>query len=330
MKAVRFIPGQVDLHSRLDDIPAPVAADGQTLVRLRHAAINQRDLMIARGEYLSDAPMSTMGSDGAGYVDGDHPTASLVVINPVLDWGLQERQPDRNTIRTLGVPDDGTFAESILVPRSNVRPAPVHLNSAEAAALPLAGLTAYRALFSRGTLTHGETVLVTGIGGGVAHLAAQFAIASGTRVFVTSREATNIAAAMAMGAEAGVTTESPDWARDLRAVMDQADLVIDTLGGRLFEFLPGLCREGGRIVTMGALTGFDVSVSMFTVFRKQIDIRGSSVGSPADFDGMLELVTRAGIRPSIAAEFPLSHFTEAFDFLARPHSPGKVVLQIDD
>ncbi len=333
MKAVRTHPIPAGRSVAYEDIPPPKQEPGQALVGLTYAAVNRRDLMIASGEFLAEAPSSTMGSDGAGYLVEEERASSksarqLVVINPVLSWGNEERQPDRSTIRTLGVPDNGTFAEIIAVPRENIHPAPPHLSEQEAAALPLAGVTAYRALFSRGQLTPGETVLITGIGGGVAHIAAQFALASGARVFVTSRTADNIEAATAMGASGGAATHDPDWARSLRSVMGPADLIIDTLGGQPFEHLTSLCREGGRIVTFGALAGHDVTLSMFTLFRKQIDIRGTSVGSPSDFAAMLELVESQHIRPAIAAEFPLSKVTEALRQVAAPRVPGKVVLQI--
>lgn len=333
MTAVVFNPQEAQRKAVVRRIAAPTLGAGQALVRVSHAALNRRDALIAAGEYLPTAPPSVMGSDGTGtVVETDEPDVCAigthVVINPVLDWGDEERIPDRRTIRTLGVPDDGTFAEYILLPSRNLCAVPAFLTPEEAAGLPLAGLTAYRALFPRGDLLPGETVLLTGIGGGVSMMALQMAVAHGARVFVTSRSAANIDAAVQLGASGGVETTDPNWSRELRSTMGPADLVIDTLGGDQFNALLALTREGGRIVNLGALMGNPKDFPVATIFYKQLDIRGTSVGSPQDFADLLAFVQQHQIRPPVAAAYRLEDFDEALDFLIGERPPGKVVLNV--
>ncbi|MFY9719447.1 MAG: alcohol dehydrogenase catalytic domain-containing protein, partial [Candidatus Cybelea sp.] len=147
---------------RVDEVPVPQPGDGEVLVRIRAAALNRRDLFITQGLYPNIRLPVTLGSDGAGEVGGE-----AVVIDPMLHWGDDARVWDAATATILGMPRDGTFAGYVSVPAENVYPKPEHLSMEEAAAIPLAGLTAYRAVFTRGALRAGETVLITGIGGGV-------------------------------------------------------------------------------------------------------------------------------------------------------------------
>lgn len=241
--------------------------------------------------------------------------------------GESERIPDRRTIRTLGVPDDGTFAEFVRLPAESLWPVPAHLTGPEAAALPLAGLTAYRALFSRGGLTAGETVLITGIGGGVSLLALQLAVAVGARALVTSRSQDNIDVATSLGAAGGVRVTERGWARELRSQLGQVDLVVDTIGGDQFAHLPALCVEGGRIVVLGAMTGNPSDLPVSLLFYKQLDVRGTSVGSPRDFSGLLTLVEKHSVRPLVAAEFELAAFADGLRFLVGARPPGKIIFR---
>lgn len=331
MWGVVFDPQRANGRVRYERLDVPSVDGSGVLVRVAHSALNHRDCLIARGNYLPDAPRSVMGSDGAGLVvevgEGCPWTVGdPVVINPVLQWGNEQRIPNRKTIRTLGVPDDGTFAEYIRLPAHSLARAPQHLTQAQAAALPLAGLTAYRALFTRGGLQAGETVIITGIGGGVSQIALQMALAAGARVFVTSRSQENIDTAMTQGADGGVVTGEDGWDRALRKRAGHVNLVIDSVGGADFSRLPGLCVEGGRIVVFGALAGESTELAIPMLFYKQLDIRGTSVGSPADFASMLDFVDRHGIQPAVAAEFPLSRCAEAIEYLMGQRPVGKVVL----
>jgi NADPH:quinone reductase-like Zn-dependent oxidoreductase len=196
MLAIQVHEGGELRHETVTD---PVPAPGEVVVELRAAALNRRDLLVAGGTYPFPLPLIP-GSDGAG-VRRD--TGEEVVIFPTLAWGEREevQGPD---FQILGGPRNGTYAELVVVPEANVFAKPARLSWEEAAALPLAGLTAYRALFSRGGLRVGETVLVLGAGSGVSTFAVQLAAQAGARVIVTSSSADKIERSVALGAEGGV------------------------------------------------------------------------------------------------------------------------------
>ena len=213
---------------RHETVADPVATPGEVVVELRAAALNRRDLLVAGGTYPFPLPLIP-GSDGAG-VRRD--TGEEVVIYPALDWGPREEAfgPD---FQVLGGPRNGTYAELVVVPEANVFPKPARFSWEEAAAFPLAALTAYRALFSRGGLRSGETVLVLGAGSGVSTFAVQLAAQAGARVIVTSSSADKIERSVALGAERGVNYATEDWVaavegarrRRSRRRLDRLDLV---------------------------------------------------------------------------------------------------------
>ena len=192
----------------MQDRPVPQAGAGQAVVKVRAAALNRRDFWITRGLYPDVRCPVILGSDAAGVVtavgSGVDPSwvGREVVIDPGLDWG-DTPCAQGDAFRILGMPDDGTFAEAVAVPAGQLRAKPAHLSWEEAAALPLAGVTAYRAVVVQGRVAAGQRVLVTGIGGGVATFALQIARAAGATVFVTSSSADKIASAIALGAKAG-------------------------------------------------------------------------------------------------------------------------------
>ncbi len=187
MKAIRLHELEGPDELVYEDVPEPEPGPGETVVRLRAAALNRRDLFATQGQYPGVTPdilPKIPGSDGSGEVvatgeDAEGPgEGTEVVINPALYWGDDPRVPGKE-YRILGLPDDGTFAQFIKVPSDHVFPKPSHLSHEEAAALPLAALTAYRALVTRGGVAEGETVLVPGVGGGVATFLVQIASALG-------------------------------------------------------------------------------------------------------------------------------------------------------
>ena len=243
------------------------------IVELRTAALNRRDLLVCQGTYPFPLPL-VPGSDGAGI---RRDTGAEVVIYPALDWGDREEAfgPD---FQILGGPRDGTFAELVAVPEANVFPKPAQLSWEEAAALPLAGLTAYRALFARGRLRAGETVLVLGAGSGVSTFAVQLAAQVGVRVLVTSSSDERIDAGPVLGAEAGVNYGSDDW---VAWVKDRGgvDLVIDSVGSTWPQSLDCL-RPGGRVVAFGATGGTEAMLAVRPLYFGQFSLLGTMMGSP--------------------------------------------------
>ncbi len=315
------------------EVPEPVAGPGAARVRLQAAALNHRDLWIRQGRYAGLKYPIILGSDGAGVVDTVGSDADRgwigrpVIINPSLDWGSDERAQGPK-FRFLGLPDDGTFAEAVVVPAANLAPRPDHLSAAQAAALPLAGVTAWRALFARGELRSGESVLVTGIGGGVALFALQFARAAGATVWVTSSSADKLARARSLGAAGGADYREADWAPRLREQAGLFDLVIDSAMGEGLGPLIELTRPGGRIVFYGATRGNPPGFDARRVFFRQLSLRGTTMGSPADFAGMTQLVASSRLAPVVDAEFPLARADEALRRMETGAQFGKIVLNV--
>ena len=306
----------------LKSLPDLVPGPEQTVVRLKAAALNHRDVWIQSGKYAGLKFPITLGSDGSGELqDG-----SAVIINPSLDWGTQERAFG-SSFRILGLPDNGTFAEQVQVPTRNVTPKPAHLSHEQAAALPLAGLTAYRALFSRVNLQAGERVLITGIGAGTALLAMQFALAAGAQVHVTSGSDDKLSRAQALGAAGGANYNDPNWGKSLQSA-GGFDVVIDSAGGDGFAQLIELAAPGGRISFFGATHGNPSKFELRRVFWKQISLLGTTMGSPDDFANMAAFVTRHNIVPVIDQTMPLHDANIALQRMATGLQFGKLVLSV--
>jgi NADPH:quinone reductase-like Zn-dependent oxidoreductase len=252
---------------------------------------------------------------------------SAVVINPSLDWGTDDRAQGPS-YRILGLPDNGTYAELVAVPADNVFPKPTALTWAEAAAIPLAGLTAYRALFTRAQVKAGETVLVTGIGGGVASFALLFARHAGARVIVTSGSDDKLARAREVGAEGGVNYRAEGWGKAVQALTDGGpDIIIDSAGKDVFPTLVDIIKPAGRIVTFGVTTGSPSTIEVRKIFWKQISILGSTMGTPREFAGMLTLF-EDGLKPVVDRVFPLADAAAAHARMDQADQFGKIVLTI--
>jgi NADPH:quinone reductase-like Zn-dependent oxidoreductase len=316
----------------LQTVADPVAAPGHAVVRLKAAALNHRDLWIQQGLYAKIQLPIVLGSDGAGTVisvgsDADKAWVGQdVIINPSLDWGSDPRAQGPQ-FRILGLPDAGTFAEQIAIPVANLAPKPVHLSWEQAAALPLAGLTAWRALFTRAQLKAGERVLVTGVGGGAALFALQFAVAAGATVFVTSSSPDKISRAQALGARGGVNYRDADWADQLlKLAGGPFDVIVDSAGGEGFAKLIDLTRPGGRITFFGATAGNPPGIDLRKCFFRQINILGTTMGSPVDFAGMTALVAAQKITPVVDKVFPLAQADAALRHMEASAQFGKIVV----
>jgi zinc-binding alcohol dehydrogenase/oxidoreductase len=319
-----------------EDAPDPEPGPGETVVRLHAAALNRRDVFVTRGQYPGAKPEALpviLGSDGSGEVvargdgAGGPDEGTEVVINPALYWGDDPRKPGKE-YRILGLPDDGTFAQLVNVPSENVFPKPSHLSHEEAAAIPLGALTAYRALVTRGRVQEGETVVVPGIGSGVATFVAQMAAALGARVFVTSGDDEKIEKAKKLGAEGGVNYNSEDWSRELKSMSGGVDLAVDHVGGEAFDAMVSLARPGSRIVTFGATAGPKVTVVMPRIFLKHLTVLGTAMGTNEEFGAMLDLFAEHGLRPTINETFPLQETASAMEYMEEGSGIGKIVLDI--
>ena len=310
------------------EVPDPQPGEGEAVVRLTAAALNHRDLWIMQGKYPGIHHPIILGSDGCGIVERG-PEAWLgqsVVLCPSLDWGPNPRF-QQLSYQILGLPRDGTFAEQVIIPVENLVKRPKHLSPTVAAALPLAHLTAWRALMSRAGLKTGERVLISGVGGGVALAALQLAVASGARVFVTSSDPQKIERAIAMGAEGGALYTDPDWVAQLQqACAGGFDVVIDSAGGEGFGGLLKMLAMGGRLAFYGGTRGRWPEILPQHLFYKQASIFGSTMGSPIEFAEMVEFIEIYQIEPVIDHTTSLDAGAAAFAYLATGAQFGKVVL----
>ena len=304
------------LHYR--ELPTPVCGEGQVRIKLYAAALNHRDQYIRDGQYSKIVLPAVLGSDGVGVVTEAPSNPELlgkrVIIYPELSVG-----------NIIGMPSQGTLAQEIVVPAANVFEAPDHLTDEQASALPLAGLTAFRALMRQGALQSTDTVLITGIGGGVATMALLFAVAAGARVIVSSTSDEKLSRALALGASYGVNIHDADWTKHVKA-HGNVDLVIDSIGGDTFNSLTDVLVPGGRVVIYGASRGAAPSMNLHRVFWKQLHILGSTMGSAQEFADMLQLVRHHSIIPVVDRVYAMSDAVEAFDRLHTAQQFGKIVI----
>lgn len=316
----------------LEQVPDPAPAPGEVVVSLKAAALNRRDVFVRKGVAKVPLPL-TPGSDGAGVVhavgagvtgvsEGDE-----VIILPSLAWGDDQRAPG-SRFRILGGPDQGTYAEQIVIPAENVFPKPARLSWHEAAALPLAGLTAWRALFTRARVQPGETVLVIGIGGGVATFALNLAKAAGCRVVATSSSDDKLARAAELGADVGVNyrTTGDDWPAAVKeANGGGVDVVIDSVGSTWAGSIDA-CAPGGRVVVFGGTGGAKVELGVRPVTLGQVALLGTTMGSPSEFAQLLAAVDAQSWVPVVDSVRPLGDAAAAHEREEAGLHFGKLVL----
>lgn len=290
-------------------------------VKLESSALNHRDIWIMKGMYAGITLPCVLGSDGAGYA-GDR----QVVINPGAQWGDQEHVQDRR-FHVLGMPTQGTMATAMYCHEDDLFTVPQHLNSQQAAAFSLAGLTAYRATMVKGICSAQKRVLITGIGGGVSVICMQIAKVIGAEVVVTSSSATKRQRALDLGATAALDYRADDYKHTLKEIAgDGFDLIIDSAGGPDFRLLVRYAAFGGRIVLYGGSAGNWEQVNPQMIFWKQLQILGTTMGSPADYAAWWQFVTDHALEPIIDRVYPLRQAAEAFAYLEAGRQMGKVVL----
>jgi zinc-binding alcohol dehydrogenase/oxidoreductase len=305
----------------------------QVLIRLQNAALNHRDLWLTKEQTQTFPNGIILGSDGAGVVEdvGEDANPLLVgaevIINPSLNWG-NNSLVQGDSFKILGFPDHGTFADYIVIPKQYVFEKPEHLSFEEAAAVPLSGLTAYRALFSKARLRAGEKVLITGIGGGAALWLLQFAVAYKAKVYVTSSSEEKITKAKELGAIGGFNYTDPEWVNAAQKETSGFDIIVDSAGGKDFNKLLDLALPGGRIVNFGRTAGNIHDLNTRTLYWKQISIIGTTMGTRDEFLSMLDFVENRAIKPVIDKVYPLENIQEAFNRMDESNQFGKIILQI--
>jgi NADPH:quinone reductase-like Zn-dependent oxidoreductase len=312
----------------LEEAPDPEPAPGQVLVRVRASALNHLDVWIRKG--LPSVPKPRiLGADGAGVVEalGDDVSGfergERVVLNPGIEAG-------GGRIHVIGEHGDGTNAELIAVPATNVHAIPDELSFEEAAAFPLVFETAYRMLVTRAGLREGEWVLAWGVGGGVSTAALAIAKALGARVLVTSSSDVKLERARELGADATVNHRTGD----VKAAVQQAtdgrgiDVVVENVGEATWATSLQVAAPGGRITVCGATSGANPPAGLHRVWWKQLSILGSTMGTGEDFAGAYELVASGRARPVVDSVLPLEEIRAAHERLEAGEQLGKIVLTI--
>lgn len=329
----------LSVGSRPDPVPGP----GEVLVRLSAAALNRLDLFVRNG--IPGVPVAfphVPGADGCGTVEalGDGVTdvavGERVVLQPGLSCGRCEfcAEGERSLCvgyEILGEHRDGTLAERVAVPRANVWRAPEHLSDEEAAAFPLAAMTAWRMLVTRASLRPGESVLIHGVGGGVSLYALQVArLAGASLVIVTSGSERKLEKARALGADVALDYRSVDVGRKVRELTGKrgVDVVVDSVGAATWRASLTAAARKGRIVTCGATSGPNPEEELRIVFWKQLSILGSTMGTDAEFGALLGAVERRQIVPVVDAAFLLEDVRAAYGRLESGDGFGKVVVRI--
>jgi NADPH:quinone reductase-like Zn-dependent oxidoreductase len=318
MKAIRIHEDGGPDVLRYEDAPDPEPGPGEVLVRLRAASLNHLDLWVRKG--LPSVPKPRiLGADGAGIRED---TGERVVINPGIEHGDQ--------ITVVGEHMDGTHAELVAVPESNVYPLPDEHSFEEAAAFPLVFETAYRLLVTKAQLREGEWVLLWGIGSGVATAGLAISKALGARALVTSSSDQKLERARDLGADAVVNHADGD----VRAAVSDAtggagvDVVLEHVGEATWQSSLQAARAGGRIAVCGATSGPNPPAALHRIWWKQLTIYGSTMGTREDFEAAYELVKSGRAKPVVDSVFPLAEARAAHERLEAAEQFGKIVLTV--
>jgi NADPH:quinone reductase-like Zn-dependent oxidoreductase len=323
----------------LDDLrcveqPAPTPGPQQLLLRMRAAALNYRDLSIARGEYGSYPLPLVPVSDGVGTVIaiGDEvrrfQVGDLVCPSYVPGW-IEGAIREETAMRRLGGPTNGVLRELMCVDEEAAVRVPAHLDAAQAATLPIAGVTAWQALFAEGAVSAGQTLAVQG-SGGVSLFVVQLARAAGIRVLSLLRGSGRRELLEQLGAEV-FDSEQPNWPEQLRAATAGrgVDLFIDVVGGPMLPQAIAATRVGGTVVLLGYVGGTVVTLDLIAVIRRAVTLRAVSGGSRQSFEQLVGFMEQHALEPVIDARFKFEDVRAAYDHLATGKPTGKVVIDFD-
>ena len=324
MKAITITQEKEPIQ--LSEITQPEIAKDECLIKLSASALNRRDQWIREGMYPNIQFGTVLGSDGCGVVvEGPNEWLNKkVVINPNIGWG-NDPEVQSSSYSVLGMPVNGTLAEYIKVPIGRLHQKPAHLTDNEAAALPLAGLTAFRATVKKGLAGKWKKVLVTGAGGGVSQFAIDFALAVGAKVYVTSGDDKKIQKVKEQGVIDGFNYKNEQWLKDAGKV--GFDTIVDSAGGNQLNNYLKIIKPAGRIVMYGSTTGYPEKVDVFRLFWSQAQIMGSTMGNDEEFTEMIDFVNKHQIKPTIDEIFSPLEYLDAFERFKAPNHFGKIVIK---
>ena len=328
---------------RVQELPEPtIKSPHQVLVRVQAAALNRLDLLVAAGLPGSNLEFPhVVGSDGAGLVERvgesvrQFRQGDRVMINPTLSCGdcpacLEGEHSLCGRLRVVGEHCAGTTAEYIVVPAENLAPVPRAMPWPQAAAFSLATLTAWRMLVTRARLEAGETILIWGIGGGVALAALQIAKLIGTRTIVTSGSDAKLEVARGLGADLVLNHRNADVVAEVRQHTGGrgADVVADSAGEQTWTDSLRAMKRGGRLVVCGATTGPMVSLDLRRLFWHQWSILGSTLGNRQEYAEIVGHAAQGRLWPVVDRVVPLAGAFAAFERLQRGEQLGKLVIEV--
>jgi NADPH:quinone reductase-like Zn-dependent oxidoreductase len=328
-----------------EDAESPTISEpNEIIVKLKAAAINHIDIWNRKGATGIELSMPhILGADGSGLVaevggrSGNLKVGDPVCLYPPTGCGQCEFcRTDRDfmciRLRALGERLEGTYAEYVKLPAENCFPLPSGYSFEEAAAFPLVFITVWHMLITNARLKPGETVLIIGIGGGVASASLQIAKKIGARAVVTSGSDEKLERAKRLGADHGVNHQKEDFPRAVDALTAGrgVDLAVDCVGGEVWQKSLASLGKGGRLVTCGATAGGEPKDDIEAIVSKQPKIYGSTLGSREEFRQLINFLNVAKIRPIIDRVFPLQEAAAAQNYLEEGKQFGKVVLRIAD
>jgi len=345
LKAVRIHEhGGVD-KLRYEEAENPrISAPNEVIVKLRAASVNHIDIWVRLGVTGIAIPMPhILGGDGAGVIfdvggevsnvrPGDAVCLYLFSGCGQCEFCLSHRDFMCVYVRALGERLDGTYAEYVRLPAENCFPIPAGMSFAEAAAFPLVFVTVWRMLITNARLRPEETILIIGIGGGVAGAALQVAKKIGANVIVTSGSDEKLELAKKYGAAHTINHREKDFAQEVRALTENrgVDVVLDCVAGEVWQKSLAALARSGRLVTCGATAGGSPETDLTPIFTKHLQIFGSTLGSRDEFRQLLSFMAVAEIKPIIDQVFPLSEAAAAQRRMEEAKQFGKIVLQISD
>jgi zinc-binding alcohol dehydrogenase/oxidoreductase len=319
---------QIEIVEKEKPQPKP----NEVLIKIQAVALNHRDQFIREGKYPGIKFGTILGSDACGTVVETGAevdpvwTQKEVLTNPNVDWG-DNPKVQSTKYHILGTPSDGLFCEYVVIDANKIVEKPAHLSVEAGAALPLGGMTAFRALFHHGKCQEGENVLISGVGGGVAQFAFQFAVAKGANVYVTSSDETKRIKSIELGAKDAFNYRDENWVKDAKEKSGGFDLVIDSAGGDGINDLIKLMKPAGRIIFYGATQGKPQNLDVHRMFWNQITLQGSTMANDDEFKAMIAFVKKNRIEPIIDSVRPFEEIKSAFDKMKDGKQFGKLVAK---
>ncbi|WP_407370662.1 NAD(P)-dependent alcohol dehydrogenase [Carnobacterium sp.] len=314
---------------RIGEIEPRKVDEKEVRIKVKIVGLNHRDLATIKGRDGTSSPL-VIGSDCAGIIDEIGKEVTMfkvgdeVIVNPSIGWLNNTPAPPDN-FQILGNPMQGTFSEEFIINEKFVALKPSHLTWEEAGVLSLGALTAYRALFTKGEVSDQQTILIPGIGGGVATNLLQFSKAVGIKVYVTSRSEEKLNKAKKIGAAKGINSKN-DWEKELNG--EKVDVVIESVGAATFNQSLKQLKKGGKLVLFGSSTGDVVDLNLREFFYGQYTMLGTTMGSREEYLEMLKFIEKHSIKPVVDTIYDFEDYALAFNRLETAKQMGKIGIRI--